>query len=526
LFKILIVDDDKIIRQGLKAIIENNTSEYKIVGEASNGKQALAAIKQLYPDILIADIKMPVMDGVQLIKYINNDDDLKLKIIVLSGFDEYEFVRETLKSGAEDYLLKPVENEELLKLLRKVAKDIQSDKKKEKQARALKKKVANSMEVVREKILNQLIQEQTETVDLSNKLNEFDVSRFGKFVIAITSVDYFNSKDKGINLRENVQELIKRYARNLKVFVTESELGVVVLFTGNDSLIQSVTTAFEKSRESIANKKSYTVSTGISNIFDDIYKTCRAYDQACAALERRFYEGEDRVILYKESECCYNTIDENEFKNIHNKLLNWIEVGNVPESKRCIEEIMDRLDKNNISPTQYRKTLVNILNKLYVNVGDFKEASEKYADEVYDIVDFIKKTSTLYQLREYVVRGFFRIIEKMNMLRIRRSKKIVEKAKIYINKHYNKKINLRKTAEHVCLNHSYFSELFKKQTGKRFIDYVTGIRINKAKEFLHRPDLKVYEVGQMVGYDEPISFNRAFKRIVGVSPSQYRKIVK
>ena len=134
--KVLIADDDKLIRKGLRMIIEEGAPYCEIIGEAFNGRQALEMIQLEKPDLLITDIKMPLMDGVELVKTVGSMG-IKIRSIVLSGFDEYRYVRETMKSGVIDYLLKPVKDEVLIELLSKTCEDIRQEKQKEQQLNLL-----------------------------------------------------------------------------------------------------------------------------------------------------------------------------------------------------------------------------------------------------------------------------------------------------------------------------------------------------------------------------------------------------
>ncbi|WP_053242822.1 response regulator [Clostridium sp. DMHC 10] len=151
MLSVFIADDDRIIRKGLVKIIDNNMKEFKIVGEAANGSAALEKIKELKPDILVTDIKMPVMDGIELINNIKKLS-LKTRSIVLSGFDDYKFIRETFKNGAVDYILKPIDNKILFQLLEKIKEDIENETYEKEKEEKYKNRIKESTSFLKEKV--------------------------------------------------------------------------------------------------------------------------------------------------------------------------------------------------------------------------------------------------------------------------------------------------------------------------------------------------------------------------------------
>jgi two-component system response regulator YesN len=269
----------------------------------------------------------------------------------------------------------------------------------------------------------------------------------------------------------------------------------------------------------------FTVTCGISKMYDDLERTHIAYHQALFALMRKFYEGKDRIISYRPEDSIYDNFSEEQLRNDINSLLNRVEIGESLKAKNAIYSIIDILRKSNLDPDRFREIMLNIVRNVCFASQEFKDIMEGYIHEDTDFLQSIKEMNTLTELTEYTATAFYNIIERMNQVRAERSRKIINIAKEFIKKHYIEEINQRMVAEHVYLNPNYFSELFKNETGKSFTEYLIEVRINAAKVLLVKPEVKVYEVGQMVGYNEPVSFNRAFKKIVGVSPAEYRKII-
>lgn len=538
MLRLFIADDDRIIRRGLRAIIEEFASEFVIVGEAANGAIALDSIQKTEVDVLITDIKMPVMNGVELIKAVRGLD-LKLKIIVLSGFDEYKYVRETMKYGAVDYLLKPVENDALLELLRKVGNDISIEVDKERESRIFSKNIAESMEVLKERFLKEIIRgDNNPSCAYEQRLKELGINEGKQFILVIVNRDdtYTIKKSLSGNMfivgglqKHPIYNTLKGKYEN-SILIAEDNGSVLVLFISAEkdpgNFKTDILTTLSELKESIRASCNFSVTMGISGLIYSLNRADFAYNQALFALQRRFYEGKDRLIEYISGDCCYDRINESQLNEQVETLFNFIEIGDSNKVKKSILALLDKLDKNNIEPAQYREICSNIVRKISALSREFKDIIENSGAEELDLIYFIEELDTLSELRDFVSNGFCKITEKINAVRSERSKRIIEIAKDYIQNHYNSDISLKAVAEHIYLNPTYFSELFKNETGENFIDYLIETRISIAKKLLAKPEIKVYEVSQMVGYDEPVSFNRVFKKVVGVSPSEYRSIIK
>lgn len=540
MLKILIADDDKIIRRGLRAIIEENTPENQILDEVMNGVQALESILRVTPDLVVTDIKMPVMDGIELIENICKLD-LNIKFIVLSGFDEYKYIRETMKHGAVDYLLKPVDDEQFIDLLRKIDESIAKDSKKLQHDRLQQERIAESDHVLRGKLLKELIKGSSgDWESYRLKMEELDIFNAEKYLLVKAAVD--NSNTQGISwfedrrphllkiLRDKIEELGDLYEKHYQVLIAENDMDLNILFiagANNTEEFEKDIFLFFNNLNEITGKQenAFTFTVGASKIFERIEMVYSAMHQSELAYESRYYAGKGRIITYQQEECVYNVFDQNKIENEFNSLLNYIELCEAFKARKSIGNIIKRLAGNKTEPDELRKILSDIVRKISAVLQEFKDITEKNADE-FHIFNHIENTDTLSELEHSIPELFYSIVEKMSRVRMERSKKTIEIAKDYIQKHYNENLNLKTVAEYVHLNITYFSEIFKSETGKNFVDYVMEKRISHAKKLLADPEIKIYEAGIKVGYAEPVSFNRAFKNVVGISPAQYRKVIK
>jgi two-component system response regulator YesN len=269
MIKIIVVDDDKIIRKGIIKIIQKDAEQFQIVGEAANGERALELIKDLKPDVLITDIKMPVMDGVQLIDEIKKAN-IEISIIVLSGFDDYRYVRETLKNGAYDYILKPIDNSVMHETLNKIKENIMRRKKEQSEISHFTELVSESEKIIKEKVLAKLLNEIDTSAEEINKLNYLEANEREKFSIIVLSIDglykYEGLPRNGSNLLLDYKQKLYSILSdiNYETVVVEKDNKLVLLFKCSESCdIKLLAENFKK----IQNENGGTFTIGIANLF-------------------------------------------------------------------------------------------------------------------------------------------------------------------------------------------------------------------------------------------------------------------
>lgn len=523
MLSIIVADDDRIIRKGLIKIIEKSGEEFQIAGEASNGEQALDMIKKLKPDILITDIKMPVMDGVKLINNIR-EENIEISTVVLSGFDDYKYVRETLKGGAYDYILKPIDNAVMLELLNKIKEKVLLREKEQQEIKHFSKIVSESKNIIKEKILVKLAEGTQISSENSKIIDDFKTNDGEQLTIAVLSVDeLYKYKEQSSNIMLTFKQKVYQVFADTDCFIAAAEKygKILILY----KYIQGCDTGLllQKLKE-IQTAKDYTVTIGISNSVNDINKISEAYIEASAAAEYKFYESKNKIYVYENSKVDMETdLNQNEIERLLASLANSIQLCDFDKIKITGVKTFEYIKKNKIEPQRVRKILCGFITKVSSMEKDFQSALEDYSED--DIVWHIERIDTYIELCYYVIHLLTEIGQKMKLIRYERSKKIIERAKLYIQEHFREEITLKMVADYVYLNPNYFSKLFKEEVNKNFIDYLIEKRIETAKEMLKAPGIKVYEVAQSIGYDEVVSFNRAFKKVVGVSPKEYLNLI-
>lgn len=517
---IFIADDDEIIRKGLRTIIEKSNLDCTVVGEASDGELALQYMGNCDDvDLLITDIRMPIMDGLGLIKKVK-ERSLSIKIIVLSGYDEFKYIRNAFVDGAVDYLLKPINRQDFIDVIKKIQLAIEQDAKKENNRKESQRiLVANTLKHV---FLNPMIKE-----DIEKYLYKINLSlECSYYFIMVCRIDnYYKQRIERMEYEgalDIVYDRFEEYTSNLKTYhflqyINNTEI-VCLVYSCNPLDADSISEALYTELSNIDMEET-TYTLGVGNVYYGYEKINQAYYEAQIAADSRFYLGKNHRI---------------EYNQIKNKLtdINYILEPDIIKLSQCIElydyigckKIIDRvfLDLSYIDTNKFRRYIKDMIELLILRVKDFQEAILCCAHD-YDF--YLDNINTYNELRNYVNTLIKDTIDYIKGERDKRSKMRIELAKKFIAENYKKNITLNDLAEYVELNASYLSNLFKTEVGTNFSDYLLEVRMQAARNLLRDPTIKVYEIGCMVGYEDAVSFGRAFKKKVGMSPKEFRNTV-
>ncbi len=519
--KIILVDDDAVIREGMNKIISSSGRSWEVVAQAFNGEEALARLVE-YPDtqLLITDVRMPIMNGIELIRQIRKTNQ-KIRIIVLSGFDDFTYVRNAFMNGAIDYLLKPFQKDELIARIEKVEEDILEDQEKEEHTK-------KNKEILIADVMERLIKENVE--DTKKDLKELEKLGIQThypcfFYMTVRADRYYNQLENifqyGERLKKNLCAIIEIFTVrdnfDYCYFVNEQEIILQIFCDAEEQQEELVHIAFEALNTDPEGNN--TASIGVSNIYYDTTKIPNAYKEAKWAILSRFYLGQKQLIHYNDiAEKCIEIFYD--LEPMVNQLVQALELCDYIGAKKEMEQIF--LDLSYINPDKFRKYMHSLIEMLSLRVRDFSNILLIYGQDYSFHIDYL---NTYRELKAYMNSILQGAVEYIREEREKRGKKRIDLAKTYIEDFYKNPMTLNDVAEHVELNASYFSNLFKVEVGMNFTDYLSNVRMEKAKELLKNPTIKVYEIGILVGYEDAVSFGRAFKKKLGMSPKEYRNSV-
>lgn len=530
MYKMLLVEDEPIVRLALKTQVNWQEYGFDEILEAADGAKALDIIRKCNDiDIVITDINMPGVNGIKLIeetKKFNND----IQFLVLSAYDSYEFVRKAFKLGVNDYTLKTEMDME--KILHTVLNMINTSKK---------QKTVREKKVDKEKIKNRLL-----VGDLNiEELRDSGLRLNGKnYVCCYIIIDNFNIiKSRYSN--NDFKDLISSFKNTvMQVFSTINNGEVLVIspkeyvtfFSFQDDSSENISNRLrdilKKIRYNLCTFLNIGITVGVSSFISKIEETNVLFNEAQRNARMRFIFGKGKDIFSEHVEEL-NNIKKNKNNNLTQQIIREMDKSDgflraIDElnEKKCLEEMKKIL---NIQELSFKDKLDNgyiyyleiVLMMVHYVIKDEENNLEDIIGEEIDLYNEIRKFETIKEIENWVLEILTKVISYLKHNKQRESN-IVKEAKEYILNNYSKNITLESVSKQIGFSKIYFSKIFTEEFGDNFIKYLTNVRIENAKKLLEETDMKIYEICDSVGYHNIEHFSRTFKKIVGLSPLQYK----
>lgn len=516
---ILIVEDEGHIRQGIKSIIEQCIKEVVVVGEAENGLAAVPLIEKLTPDVVITDIRMPGMDGIELLYHIFTYHP-HIKVLVLSGYDDYEYLRKAIQYEAVDYLLKPIQPKKIIEAVELIKTKIE---KKSDEKQRLEYKLKKLMPLLHEKWFHLLIHGEM-PVHKEEILEELGVLDILGFQLGVIYLDYNSAQkyeqDKNtINLLASqiIEETLESFPA-IKYFRTpRGEIAFIYLF--NDYEREIIKSFTDQVLDHLKTFLKVPPSIYISSSYSDIEQLHIAYGE-CADLSFMRFMVHAEVTYLDKVELKQDAHFQGEVKLLQS--LNYqLHKGDVTASIQDIRSILTHLKQNAHTPNMLKQGLHSLLLNLWNSMSEL-ECDRKHLNGIMEIAQALDKHTSWEALVNNICRVISNLAQDIKSELTDTSISIIE-AKRYIEKNYFLNISLKDVAEAVHLNSSYFSHCFKLEAGINFVDYLNRLRIEKSKQIMKETRTKTYEVAELVGYRSTQHFGKMFRSITGITPSEYRE---
>lgn len=481
---VLIVDDEMIERKAMRRFIEESFSRIKVVGEAANGRRAIEEAKRHTPDVIIMDIRMPGIDGLEAIRRILLDLP-RTKFIILSAYDSFEYAKEAMKHGVKEYILKPSNKQETLEALMRIEKELNEEKR---LAELTTKQQMETVKLVNQQIITSIIQNEMtmETTYLYKK--QFPQANLAFFQV-YTPID-------------QVENLLTNKAPFPYIQKEVGDKLVVLFITDKKSAHHVKADALIFARTMSGHLPETTI--GIGNPYAELSKLSVSYQQALLASTQLTMNAN---VSYGYPITKEANEDETKAK-LEKSLINEIRAGRLEQANDYFELYYDHLKKK-----AEEKNLDHLLKEGGIRLKQQLEHHGLYIDD-HKLLDPTTKEDFQNIIKQYC--------EKVILQKEEHNAVIM--AKKYIQIHYKESISLEDVAEYVGLTPTYFTKMFKEHTKKTFIDYVTEYRIEKAKELLLNTKLSLKEISYEIGYKDPNYFSRVFKKWTNVSPKQYRSL--
>lgn len=526
MLKIVIVDDEQIVLDGIKIVLEAADKGWQVEGTAMNGVQGLSEIRRIKPDIVITDIKMPDMDGLEMSRILRGEFP-DIVVFVFSGYAEFNLAQKAIDLGVYNYLLKPMNYEEIYAALEKAEEFIEERRRFRLEQEEQIKKLKASIPILKEKLLLDLMHGTISTNDgVFYRLKYLNLSIQNAFFAVLKIDDFdlitrdYNIEDKYLLLfavRNITEEICSENCQEFFV-VNDSDDSLCIIVNNQKNDKRFIMYLCEEIREKISTFLRKTVSIGIGRFVERLGGIQLAYSDCLTAIQGSLFNSKNVTVHIEEvleniSPAAYSIAMEK-------SLINAVKSGDLKLSLTEFDIIVKHL---NTSSLEYIK---RVCYEMYVALNRSLYESGINTEEILkDKYDLYSSLATCTNPQEVfmLVSSVFELLAKsvLNQKQNHRTKIIGEVIK-YIEDNYSNNVSLKEASEKVYLNINYLSEIFRAEKGENFTEYLKKFRVRKAVELLSRMDLKIYQISEMVGYSDPKHFSQVFKEITGVSPKDYK----
>ena len=527
LYNVLLVDDEADVLQAMKKKIDWAALGFCLAGTAENGQEALEMAEQLHIDVVMTDIKMPYMDGLTLCKNLKQSYR-NMKVIIYSGFDDFEFAREAVHLEAEEYLLKPISAGDMEAAFSKVRKKLDQEYDEYRNLNRLSEYYRKSLPAMREQLVMGILEGRIAGERARAMMETYEICLDSPFYVVAALYMDVNPREEQpqpaqlftLSLKDMVQDYLKNRTR---FFSTAFLDQVIVIFMLDErEEIDQVLYHLDQICKMGFHVLKSSVTAAVGQICANTDALHTSYEEAVNAMEYRSILGSGQVLYINDIEPCSEEnilVTEHEFQN----LVHAVKLGNRDETNAAIAQIMDSIRKEPISPGQYQLLFMELLSELMKIGRAYKLHPNQIFGEHAGSWQELYRMVTVDELEGWLQEVCTNLRHVLRHERRDSAARLTEQAKAYIEDHY-KESDLSADSLCRCLNVSaaYFSTIFKREVGMSFVAYLTKIRLEHALELLRTTEDKTYIIASRVGYMEPNYFSYVFKKQYGISPSKYR----
>ena len=530
MLKMVLADDEYIVREGLRNIIDWQQFGVEIIAEAADGQEAIDLCLEYHPDILFTDIRMPFFDGLEVATYLE-EQGLELKVIIFSGIQDFGYAKSALNINAEGYILKPLEVAELVAVVTKVVNKINNEKSLAQKVQNLKEQLNENFGAAREKFLRNLILGTYKNeIEVFDKLVYFKEPLLAHAPVAVAvlqlddyvkTIENYHEADKQLlsfSVTSVVEEVLHHHCHGACALMGDNEY--VILFNQQQTPEIDLYTVIAQSLQTYLQ---LSVSIGIGRTVASVQQINAAYKEALNALHFKFYTGKGSIINISDirsdsEEAVYPDLYEAE-----NQLVNLVKAGNVGETQAAVEKLFAGFKLEQRYTVEYVQRicaeLVFTLSKAMYEIG---EEIGGIASRRPAILDTIDHTESIFELQQQISTLLVTIAKHFAAKYTQKNSKIITEIKRLIDQAYMEDLSVNKIADTIYLSPNYLSLIFKRETGETLTDYLTKKRMEVAKDLLRKTDAKILDVANMVGFQDASYFSKVFKKYTGVHPQKYR----
>lgn len=542
LYRIILVDDEEEVRKSIIRKIDWTAVGFAVVGDAENGEDALEKIENLEPDVVLTDIRMPYMDGLTLAERIRQKYP-SMKIVIFSGYDDFEYAKQAIKLNVTEYILKPVNVEELTAILKRIKTNLDEEIEQKRNVNLLRENYKRSLPILREQFLKDLISRPMDGETVQTLLREYDIPLAGakKWIAIAVEPELeqeLTQEEAPLPLHEeknlipiSVMQILSEnlkpsYRFSLLSFSgsADAKIAGIAAIDENNSQTELINILGDICKE-IRKTLKVPVTIGIGHSAQKLENISRSFQSALDALGYRSVVGTGSTIYINDVEpgiggkLQFGSEEES-------ALIQAIKFGPEEKIRETVRGIVDRMNEARVHARQQQAYILSVANCMIQLIQQYDlNMEEIFAEDPLGPDPFTVIQSMLN--RENFSRWLYQTALKINNALSRErdyaARQVIEKAKQYIMDNYQDPgLSVEQICRYLHMSPAYFSTMFKKATGQTYIAYLTEVRLNKAVELLNMTDEKTYVIASQVGYQEQNYFSYVFKKRFGVSPTKFR----
>lgn len=501
--KVVLVDDEIEVREGIRNCINWEKEGFLYCGDAPDGELALPLIEREQPDIVITDIKMPFMDGIELSRIVRKKMPTT-KIIILSGHDQFEYAREALRIQITEYCLKPLNATDLLSLLNKISKQVDAEQEERARLNELKNKVHENAILSRNQFLLELCEGTYSTSAAIKEASKFDIDIISNFYMVII-----------IEAKRELQNVMNRLHHLPTLHFNRHDKEAIYIIKGEKKQqLEGYANLIRHTLEKSVNARSSTKAVfGIGQVKSRIKEIATSYQEA--------------YVQYHDNHTLHGAIPLETFKPPFNRyeVQQFLAYGQIEEVDKFSTYITTFLNEENQQNSfiyyyflmEFTATIKNYLEKINSNYTQNPIISSMRQ------LEFQHSIHDRTQIKNYIANILTHVIQFRNQTKSK-NYPLIEKAKVFIQEHFaDSQLSLQQIAKIVNISPSYFSHIFSQEEGQTIKEYITSMRIEKAKELLITTNEKTYEIALKVGYSDSHYFCHMFKKVTGMTTREFKR---
>ncbi|HHW31568.1 MAG TPA: response regulator [Clostridiaceae bacterium] len=539
LLKMMIVDDEPLIRQGFKYFFEWDKYSISQVFEAGNAEEAIEIAKRENIEIIVSDIRMPEVDGLELISRLKAILPNSIYII-LSGYDDFEYAKKSISLGVFHYLVKPIHSEELHQVMSLCTQKLLEQKQKREIEESLNRKLNKSMPLLRDSFIKKLLRGELNQSkeELYNRFNELEIDLENlNYLVLLVGPSGKHHKNSNADGKSNIKgitniikDLLVKYIseendENYKLYaVTDSNKVFIILsWTESQSIEEILRTAFERLNNEMLQKYGIETVGCVSCAVKDLSKISIHIKEAEKILDYKVIMGDNNILFLENMKSIHDNRPFFLSQSERKKLIFCVVNNDVIGINKVIRGFKNSIKKYKyISVECIYSALVEVIISIVRFAYETGFRTQIFGEQIYS-QEFMRSFNNVDEIFTWIEDSIIKFSNEFAKFRTEKPKSIIQQIKAYITENLGQEeITLNSISEKFYYNPSYLSRLFKEETNKNFIDYINEIKINTAKEYLTSTDMPISTICGKIGYKDYKHFLSLFKKITGVTPNEYK----